>query len=424
MLLNFHVVHLYLVIATGTILPVVLGGAIIGFHTVYLFLYGVFLLTYHHNRVAIGLALAVLAPLLLALLSGFPRAEDFDYGLLKIEGGIIATLLSGLITFHCLRIYGETRFLSSLVHVAFAVLVLTLAYIAAAAFGFIDFSGRFFINGPITYGWIMGTSLLFSIFLFFETKNMKYVVLCAVFSAMLFATGSKGPLLAFAIVGVSYLAINFKNWRAWLAACVTTISFYLSWRYMPDDTVSRYSAFSRMASGLLESDDNGSIGSGDYGSIGIRLEAYRKSWQLFQDNIMFGVGLGNWEKHSEVPILYPHNFALEILSELGFLGAIGFILTLAVITIGIPIWAKSTHTLDQKRCYPDKDHTKKNHYLGILCPATKARLTSAPFIFLCFFVIAQSFSGDLSYLRYMLGLPLGFFLWGHLANPSQKADQL
>jgi O-antigen ligase len=70
----------------------------------------------------------------------------------------------------------------------------------------------------------------------------------------------------------------------------------------------------------------GNLLDSDFGSIGIRQLMFFDSWELFKDNYLIGLGLGNWGTNSELSvyygagIIYPHNIVAELLSEHGIIG--------------------------------------------------------------------------------------------------------
>ena len=125
------------------------------------------------------------------------------------------------------------------------------------------------------------------------------------------------------------------------------------------------------------------LSSEDQGSIGVRFEMYSVSWQLFFNNPLFGVGLGNWHEFSGFDNhLYPHNVLLEILAEGGLFLFLVFFTTFV---------------------YIFKNTSEVGRYILILC------------------LLLTSFSGDLSYLRFLLVFPLAF-IWSGSRDPRFASE--
>ena len=65
-------------------------------------------------------------------------------------------------------------------------------------------------------------------------------------------------------------------------------------------------------------------------SANVRLFDYRTSWTLFEKNPIVGYGIGSWPLLAGFPDMrgYPHNIILEILVEMGLVGAVFFLVFL------------------------------------------------------------------------------------------------
>jgi len=65
-------------------------------------------------------------------------------------------------------------------------------------------------------------------------------------------------------------------------------------------------------------------------SANVRLFDYRTSWTLFENNPVVGYGIGSWPLLAGFPDMrgYPHNIILEILVEMGLVGAVFFFIFL------------------------------------------------------------------------------------------------
>lgn len=362
-MLYFHTLNLYLIVATGAIMPITVQGVMIPLHTVYLVTYFAFLLQFSDNKAALLRGILVLLPIILVMMIGLARANDITYALEKIEGGVLATLLAAIITSHCVRRYGMYDFLTSYLKVTLIILAATVVYRIALGYGIGSRDGRFLINGPITYGWLMGIASTVALFMYQKSKKKRYLLYLAMFSVVIVVTGSKGPIVATAFSFALYFIYFFRSKRAIILALSVTFGSVGVSQYVSSENLGRLSAISRLLYGQVEEQDEG--------SIGVRWVAWVDSISIFEENTYWGVGLGNWEDYASIKIKYPHNFFLEIASEMGLLGLAAFALVIFALLLN-------------------------RNFFGVL--------------HLLFFLVALSFSGDISYHRYLLGIPLGFYL--------------
>lgn len=362
-MLNYHTLNLYLIIATGAILPIAADGIMFPLHTAYIAIYLALLLQFSDNRTALLRGILVLLPIFLAMMIGLTRANDVPYALEKIEGGVLAALLAAVITFHCVRRYGEYDFLESYLNVTLVILAATIIYRTALGYELGSRDGRFLINGPITYGWLMGIGATVALFLYQQSAKKKNLVYLAAFIAMSFVTGSKGPIVAMVFSFTVFVIYFFRSKRVLMLAFSAALGVVGASQYLTIETLGRFAALYRLFFGQVEEQDSG--------SIGIRSIAWSESMSIFDSHTFWGVGLGNWENYSSIKIIYPHNFFLEIASELGIIG-----LTLFTLTISLLFLSRTFFVV----------------------------------LYLLFFLIALSFSGDMSYYRYLLGIPLGLYL--------------
>lgn len=362
-MLNFHSLNLYLIIATGAILPIYVDEILFPFHTVYAAIYFAFLLRFSANRAAFFRGMCLLLPITLVMMVGVFRANDIPYALEKIEGGVLASLLAAVVAAHCLQRYGMKEFLASYTNVTLAILAATMIYRVALGYEIGSRDGRFLINGPITYGWLMGIAATIGLFLYHHTRRKKYLIYVGIFSFMIFITGSKGPAVAFFAASAVFLIYTLKTKKVWVLALSAVLAITVSGQVLTIEALGRFAALGRIL--------RGELGEGDFGSIGIRLIAWADSLAIFESHIFWGVGLGNWADYSSTELRYPHNFFFEIASEMGLFGLAAFALLILVLL--------------QSRVF-------------------------FVFLYLVFFLVALSFSGNMSYYRYLLGIPLGFFL--------------
>jgi O-antigen ligase len=70
------------------------------------------------------------------------------------------------------------------------------------------------------------------------------------------------------------------------------------------------------------------LGFGDDAAIITRVGSYKLSWQMFTERPLIGYGFGSFNGYNNIEWTtiqkYPHNIFLEILSEMGLIGALIF----------------------------------------------------------------------------------------------------
>ncbi|WP_341863266.1 O-antigen ligase family protein [Gymnodinialimonas sp. 57CJ19] len=247
----------------------------------------------------------------------FLRADSIILALGKLDGLVFA---SGLVFIlgRAVQVHDAVELRRSLIVSAIFVLVLTIAY--KWYFGFWDREVRFFLNGPIIFGWLMAVSSLLCLDVQREGSRILYISLAVIFLLALFWTESKGPLIGY-MIGATYLMTSGgKYYRLpvivaafWLAGYVAVAN-----NLFP----SRFLVLERMISGTLLASD--------FGSVGVRQLMWLESLEMFSQRPFFGMGLGNWASNSMISfqfgerIVYPHNIIAEILSEHGLVGAVFF----------------------------------------------------------------------------------------------------
>ena len=283
---------------------------------------------------------------------GILRSDHIGYAFEKLDGAVILTLVITILIYLVVIRYNETilykYFLSWFLIILFATLIYKLQ------FGFFDREINFFLNGPIVYGWMMGFGGIVSFHLFKVTRSRVYLFFILIFIVALFWTQSKGPIIAFAVGFFLYLWMS-STWRfrllilgVFFGMSILLMVFFADIEGMDN---SRLSAIARIFQ--QSSPDT------DEGSIGIRWVLIEEAFRNFMDSPLIGSGLGNFifDEH-----LYPHNQHLEILSELGIFAA----------------------------CL---------HVIFITVALIKANNLNKSLMF--FFIIGASFSGNISYLRFI-----------------------
>lgn len=190
-----------------------------------------------------------------------------------------------------------------------------------------------------------------------------YLAAFAIFFMALVWTESKGAILAFLIGLAIYCVLRFhRKYKLLIALVIGGIVFYFT---LADQLVelledSRLSAILRIVGGELNQSDEGSVGS--------RVVLIDKAMQDFSSHIFMGIGLANYSFNEFV---YPHNQHLEIFAEMGVV--VGFI-----------------------------------HVIFVLLSFWRANILNKALI--VFFGVAASFSGDVSYLRFLYAFCLVGFM--------------
>jgi hypothetical protein len=256
---------------------------------------------------------------LLLLLIGALRSEHPGFIVDKVQGGVLCTVILTLAFANCFRRYGIDQTNIAMINVATFILAATLAYKVHA--GFFDRSVRFFINGPIVYGWICGFFCLSCVQLAKNRGSELYSFLGVFFLFATLWTQSKGPLLAL-FMAMIYLNMNYI-WRRkllFLTAIFLLVFIFLYNIERVSELLdgSRFSVILR----LLESQTSES----DAGSNGSRGDLIHHAISNIENNPIIGIGFGQFEYAG---FIYPHNQHLEIATELGvpvFLLHLGFLL--------------------------------------------------------------------------------------------------
>ncbi|MDQ0024195.1 hypothetical protein J2X90_001990 [Variovorax paradoxus] len=300
----------------------------------------------------IGLAIGVLA---------LNRSDHLIFAVEKIDGAIVCSAAVALLLSRGYLRFGESELQVAFVAWAFCLLILTVLY--KLQFGFFERGVRFFLNGPIVYGWIMGVCSVISFHLWIEKRRLVFLGAFFSFFAALVWTESKGSIMAFVAGFVFYLlSILRRSPKVSIALVVGLLFFYF---FLADWLLelisdSRLAAIGRIFSGELSQADDG--------SVGVRSVLVEKAFQDFQGNPLLGIGLGQFSLDEYI---YPHNQHVEIFAELGL-----FVGLLHVVFVALSFWRA----------------TPLNRAVILL------------------FAVGASFSGDASYLRFLYAFCLLGFL--------------
>lgn len=371
--LYFYALAIYLLMATGVVIPTPESGvAGAGLGILHLFLL-IFALSCSEISKRSLEAIVVILLFSIIFIMGFVVTEVPDYAFRKFNGGILASCFGIVYVHFLISRFGTLRVLESMLHVALFVLFLTVLY--KAWFGFLNREVRFFINGPIVFGWLMGFFAMLSLVYCHESRRKIGFFYCALFVCAVLWVQSKGPLLALGVVFCLYGLSSRKNmiWFLVLSLCVV----FSLWFWGGKGFLYRFDGLYR----LLMGEASDLIREFHFGSIGLRQEMYSQAFNLFLEHPAFGIGSANWSKFNSFDY-YPHSIYLELLCEFGAFGFLMFVL------MCVFVW-RNLHTGYAK-------------------------------LFFIYFMVCSAFSGDLSYLRLALITSVGFgFIGAKPVEPPQ-----
>ena len=360
----------YIALVAGGVLPIAEDGFVHNLVRAFV-LFGVIASVYMVgiSARAINFIVSFVLALSLLTLPSLVRSQDPSYAIAKLESLILGTAIAVLVCVGTIKKVGWPRFREALVYFGLLILILTVFY--KFLFGFFDRSVRFFLNGPIVFGWMMGLMVILSSDSFFEDKKKRYVIFSALFMGGMIWSQSKGPLLSLVCVYPFIMHRHYAEGRFGKKAAVLSLVLVVAAAAIAYDALrdssSRLGVFS--SGNALEAEEN-------YGSLGVRFEMLRDGLALAQDNFLWGIGVGNWQSETGYIFKYPHNQHLEVLVEFG---SINFLIY--VVSVGLMMALSA----------------KNYRYVAL------------------YFMVAGSFSGDVSYLRYMMT----FLLAGVIVRGSE-----
>lgn len=353
----------YMILSIGRVLPfdsedftkTLLGGAI------FLFLLYFSIDLKIDKRTFIFVSRFVLVGLVVVGL-GSIGSINIGYALDKFNGGILAPAAVVLLFSYSYKKFGDINTISIFIRVALAMLVITVVY--KYYFGFFVRSTRFFLNGAIVFGWMSGLFCIISIYMYKIQRKKNYLIISSLFAVAVIWTQSKGPLLGLLVTSIYAFmpTSNRQKYKFLIGFGLFIAIFILNFEVIKDlFSSSRFSAIFRLLSGEFRNSDDG--------SIGLRSELFDTAINNVRGAPIFGIGLAEFSLFN---FKYPHNQHLEIAAELGLPA---FLLHLLFVLI----------------CF----------------------LCASPLYKGCilFFVISGSFSGDISYLRFLYSFCLIGFIF-------------
>lgn len=248
-------------------------------------------------------------PLLIAVAATL-WSDDIETGLIKSANLYVsAVLAAGLLASACL-VGGVRRAL------VFILLLLTglllFALVVKSRGGFFDRSVRFGLNGPIVFARFMGLAAIASLVVL--TGVLRWVA-AVVFLLAIVWTQSKGPFLSVVVVFVAYSLFEGRGLRRLAGPLIVVglvgLLLALAALFTDAPVLGRF----ELAASYSEPEQTAA----NYGSIGSRVETYTATLKLIEERPL-GVGVGGWQAATGLYYMeYPHNFVLEVASELGLL---------------------------------------------------------------------------------------------------------
>jgi hypothetical protein len=289
----------------------------------------------------------------------------------KAWGGGLASGFVFIFMVHLILHLGMRGLALGLTRIMFLVLVVTALFKASVG-GVMDRDIPYLLNGPIVFGWLMGLGALCSVYVLTLERSLFNALICICLSLGVLLSGSKGPILSFAFSAIFlYFTVGgFTFTKLRLIAGLGLLA--IAAIFLSDSA----NSLSESRFGLLVDIYDNGINYSE-GSVGVRLAAHESAVGLIQENIMTGIGPGRFAEHDPM-LMYPHNVHLEVLLEYG----------LVIFTV---------------------------YALFIIFGITQGDPLIRSIVL--FFVICMSFSGDVSYLRYLLP-----FLLLHTLRLTRKSN--
>ena len=213
---------------------------------------------------------------------------------------------------------GEFIYLDLWVFVGLVVLIMTIAY--KVQFGFFDRQVRFFLNGPIVFGWIFALLSVVALRQYIECRNIRRLSIVICFTMAVLWTLSKGPILAL-LVGVFLICMPKKVFSFQLI--VTLISIVA----LPLLLILAFPG-ARVVTFLERIFD---LGLAAAVSDSARYLYYLHSLELLEENYWFGVGVDGFRYMGAE---YPHNIFLSLLLDGGLFYFITFSVGLTFVFFG------------------------------------------------------------------------------------------
>ncbi|WP_200017187.1 O-antigen ligase family protein [Cobetia sp. cqz5-12] len=255
---------------------------------------------------------------------------DLEYGSFKLLNLVFVYTLCVGYLYSQMRSKGLDEVLKYFVTCFIILAIPSILY--KIIFGFFDRNIPFFINGPIVFARLMSLGLLFSLFMYKESKNVHLLFFSFFFLLAIFWTESKAPIGIALLMGL-FTVFDFKKIRTYAIFLVIFLMavYMYEWGISRIDTLAEIPGLSRIIIGVGQI--TGDISMNDYssGSVSSRIDNVNTSLSMIYENPLTGVGLGSWGDYNLInELVYPHNIFLEIASETGLVGFFPFAFILGI----------------------------------------------------------------------------------------------
>lgn len=220
-----------------------------------------------------------------------------------VVNGYMIPLLYAILFGNIYQKIGEEKFLRYYIYVALLFFVLTVIY--KIQLGLFDRSVRYFLNGPIVFGWMSAISVLITL----RYNQIRFAksnyFLMGVFLFGVVWSLSKGPLLV--LITCLMIFNSSRLLKIGFVFCVPLIvsyRFFLSgFDFKHNRTVDFFlSLFSDTGWQFIQSQE--------------RFKMLEYSSQLLDGNYLTGIGVSGFEYKT---FYYPHNFIFNILMDGGLI---------------------------------------------------------------------------------------------------------
>lgn len=371
-----RVLFIYYLLATGTVSAAEYLNNY--FFLYFIIFFSIFVILHYNDKSYISStemmrAAVYLSPFFVLYLVFSTSAGDLPLLIRRIEGSIISTTILIIALSSYIKKYSEKSFYIELIKVAIIILALTVLY--KLRYGFFDrYQVRFLINGPIVFSWLMCYCALILIYHDTIISTRKLYLCLFLFILAAIWSSSKGPIIALIICTLLIWILRFKryfNLNAVIKIFSLFIALLIIFNTLPTEYTERITDIINIITNNSEE--------AEYGSVGIRQEMWISAYEIYLKNYFLGVGTTNWQYYSEHgELLYPHNIFLELASETGLIGLTVYLLTLITILFKTTPFGRYT---------------------------------------LIYFTMCSSVSGDISYSRLILSIPIVLAL-----NKSRKIN--
>lgn len=172
-------------------------------------------------------------------------SDNQYYAIYKLNGIVFSTIAISSILSSILIRKRENYVLNIIILVSVLFIFLTIIY--KYYYGIYDRQVRFFINGSIIFGWLMGFNFILSFYLLYEERKPRYFWLAVLFFGAALWAESKGPLISM----MSVLALMTLHRRPWLVLGMLIVGGWRSRLYTLRLTIANWVASALYGDWLL-----------------------------------------------------------------------------------------------------------------------------------------------------------------------------